>query len=85
MESRETGPIFNLQASETRGGGYKALEVEAIENSVSRYNLEKEREQRMEEAGYDPRILATRAEMEYRGFEMQQSAEYPVGESAQNI
>ncbi len=70
--------VFNYQARETRGGGYKALEAEAIEASVARYNLEKEQERMWEEADYDPRIVATRAEQAAVGFDMQSGYEYSI-------
>lgn len=82
MNNIETNPVFNPQARETRGGGYKALEAEAIEASILRYKLEKEQEERMEEAGYDPRVLAAQAEMAYRGFNMNMGQEYQISENA---
>ena len=82
MNNVETGSVFNPQAREERGGGYKALESEAIDASVDRYILEREEEQRMEEADYDPRVLATRAEMAYRGFDMSAGQEYQINGNA---
>lgn len=76
MSNVEKNTVYNPKARENRGGGYKALEAEAVERSVAQYIRNQEREERIEEAGFDPRVVATIAEVETNQFDMQEGQYY---------
>lgn len=84
MNNTEKNAIYNSEARENRGGGYRALEAEAVEKSVAEYIRNQNQEERMEEAGYDPRILASKAEAEARGFDMSMNLDYLIMDNNQN-
>ena len=76
MSNAEKNTVYNPIAQEHRGGGYRALEADAVERSVAEYIRDQEQEERMEEAGFDPRVVATIAEAETNQFDMQEGHYY---------
>lgn len=61
-----------------RGGGYGELEAEIISKSTAQILYNK----KMEEAGFDPRVVATIAEAETNGFDLQ-AGKYDTPQSDQ--
>lgn len=74
MSKIESDSIINSHSRSHGGGGYKELEAEIMDRRATQIKSDR----RMEEAGFDPRVVASIAEAEAAGFDMQMASDYDL-------